>query len=73
MAHTTTHTPASASLFDGITRVFNGVFMFLVQLGESSAKARQINALMEMTDSELAARGLKREDIARHVFQAYYV
>lgn len=72
MAHTTVNAPASASVLDGISRVFNSFFSVLVRLGESSAKARQINALMELSDAELEARGLKREDIARYVFQNCY-
>lgn len=70
MAHTTVHAPAStSSVIDMLGRAASAVFSFLVQIGESSGKARQINALMELSDAELEERGLKREDIGRYVFQ----
>ncbi|MGR3502664.1 DUF1127 domain-containing protein [Pseudaestuariivita sp.] len=45
---------------------------WLISISESSEKARRIEALSNMSDAELAARGLKREDIARHVFRDHY-
>ncbi len=37
-------------------------------LANNAAKARQMGALMSLSDQELAAKSLKREDIPRHVF-----
>ncbi|MFY0632441.1 MAG: DUF1127 domain-containing protein [Vannielia sp.] len=53
---------------------FNAVFTGLVAMAEANPRMKAVNRLSAMSDEELAARGLKREDIVRHVFRdIYYV
>lgn len=40
----------------------------LMAVAEHNPKMKQIEALQALSDEELQARGLRREDIARHVF-----
>lgn len=40
----------------------------LVAMGEANTRTRESNFLHSLSDKELAKRGLKREDIALHVF-----
>ncbi|WP_292289404.1 DUF1127 domain-containing protein [Marivita sp.] len=54
-----------SSLINGLTRGFT-------QIAESNWRIREVERLQSMTDEALAARGLKREDIARHVFRDIY-
>lgn len=57
------------SLVSGII----GFFDFLVKIAEADGRLRRIRELQEMSDEDLAARGLKRQDIVHHVFgYAYY-
>ena len=64
MAHTVTdiRTPSF-----GLS-VLKSVWNFLVALGESTARARMLRDLSEMSDEQLAARGMTRQDIVRRVF-----
>lgn len=58
----------------GASRAFEGAINFLVSISTSSSRARQIEALSRLSDAQLAERGMKREDIVRHVFRdVYYV
>jgi len=41
----------------------------LVAIGEAHPRLRRVEALQRLSDEQLAARGLKREDIVRHVFR----
>ncbi|MBT8153196.1 hypothetical protein KMP13_04690 [Epibacterium ulvae] len=62
---TTTHTGLNIT---AVFKPFVALGKFLVQLGESNARVQVMRKLMEMSDEELAKRGLKREDIVQHVF-----
>lgn len=70
MATQTTNiqTPAF-SLFAPIRKFFALFGQAMITAAENSSRMRRIEALEAMTDEELAARGLKRENIVRHVFQ----
>ncbi len=57
------------SLISPVTGLLSRIGNFLVDLAEGSAKAQQMNALMALSDADLAERGLKRTDIARYVFR----
>lgn len=47
---------------------------WLAHLGETSARARAMHALCEMSDDELAKIGMKREDIAKRILtDGYYI
>ncbi|WP_371038136.1 MULTISPECIES: DUF1127 domain-containing protein [unclassified Rhodosalinus] len=52
---------------------------FLVAIGDALAMAsdvgrrvHRVDTLNDMTDDELAARGLKRDEIVQHVFRDLY-
>ncbi|SIN94858.1 DUF1127 domain-containing protein [Vannielia litorea] len=57
-----------------IGAAFDRVLTVLVAAAEANPRMKAVNRLSAMSDEELAARGLKREDIVRHVFRdIYYV
>ena len=72
MAHITTQVPAASASFAPVSRFFSALFDGLVRIAENNPKMRQINALAALTDEQLAARGLKREEIAHYVFKSSY-
>ena len=67
MAHTTAQTTSLPTLLKVVRDIFAGIWDALTRIGEANAKVRQINAYYAMSDDELAARGIKREDIIRLV------
>lgn len=67
MAISTVHTRSLTALPGVVADIFTGIFDALVRIGEANAKVRQINALSALSDAELAARGMRREDIIRRV------
>ncbi|MCU9836791.1 MULTISPECIES: DUF1127 domain-containing protein [Ruegeria] len=67
MAVSTTHSRSLTALPGVVADIFTGIFDALVRVGEANAKVRQINALSALSDAELAARGMRREDIIRRV------
>ncbi len=77
MAHTSTHHTARPISFGGIARsaghgiatVFGGFWNFMVRIAETNGRAKTVERLSMMSDAELAKRGIKREDIVRHVFK----
>ncbi len=71
MAHTTRR-PAVFNLLSAMADVFHGIYEALIRLGEANAKVVKIKQLHGLTDEELAARGLKREDIVRLVMAGVY-
>lgn len=44
---------------------------WLDSLAKANSRIAKIEALSAMTDEQLAAKGLRREDIARYVFRDY--
>ncbi|WP_371061111.1 DUF1127 domain-containing protein [Rhodosalinus sp. 5P4] len=57
----------------------SGFMAFLVAIGDALAMAsdvgrrvHRVDTLNDMTDDELAARGLKRDEIVQHVFRDLY-
>lgn len=61
-------TPLSTPVPGRVRNILARIGQAFVTIGESNAKLRQANALMAMTDAELADRGLRRDQIARYVF-----
>jgi len=49
-----------------------GVLGFFVAVAEANPRMKAVQRLSEMSDEELAERGLKRDDIVRHVFRDIY-
>lgn len=48
--------------------LFTRFMEFLVTIAESNGRMRRVEFLSNLSDDELKARGLRREDIVRHVF-----
>ena len=59
----------SGSLGQTAARIGSAVMNALVTLAESSGRMRQIAALQAKSDAELAAMGLRRDDIVHYVFR----
>lgn len=68
MAYTATHSAARNDFGGIVARGLSTLFGGLVRIAENNPRMRQVAALSALTDAELADRGIKREDIARHVF-----
>ncbi len=66
MAIAATHSTQTREKSSG---VFDSIINFLVRIAESNGRMKAVERLNAMSDSELQARGLKREDIVRHVFR----
>ena len=49
-----------------------GLVNFMLSIRTARSRVRQIEALCAKTDEELAARGLTRQDIVRHVYSDVY-
>lgn len=71
MAHTATHSHDHHSILRILATPFIALGRGLVNMSEANLKFRQASFLYSLSDEELAERGLRREDIARHVFKAY--
>jgi len=67
MAQFSTNAPVSVSITGWATRTLNGFFDALIRMGENNPKLRQMDALMALSDEDLANRGLRRDEIARYV------
>ena len=66
MAHAATQdAPHHNFLLDLIYGLGRG----LVAIGENNARVREMERLQALSDDQLAARGLTRETIVRHVFR----
>lgn len=55
-----------------LNRVLAGIGNALVAVGEANPRLKRIEALQRLSDAELAKKGLRREDIVRHVFHDVY-
>lgn len=53
-------------------RIYEALVTFFVRYAEVRSRSRQIEALNRLSDTELAARGLTRDGIVRHVFSDCY-
>ena len=65
-------TNTRAPLRNPIAGFFNAIGELLMSVAENNTKARQMQTLMDMTDEQLAKRGLKRSEIAQFVFRETY-
>jgi hypothetical protein len=57
--HQSTARRAGTTILQRLLRIYIG----LAELGANSPRARQLDALWSLSDAELAARGLRRQDI----------
>jgi len=72
---TDTHVPAATGLTRAIDTVggwFAAFGLALARMGETQARIRQVERLCELSDEQLAAKGLRREDVIRHVFRDHF-
>ena len=51
---------------------FRAIGRVLVKIAENNDRVRKVQALHSLSDAELARRGLKRDDIVRHVYGDYF-
>ncbi|SEN82325.1 DUF1127 domain-containing protein [Palleronia pelagia] len=67
-------THVAQDALSSIKNLFAQIGHGLVAMGENSSRYRRLTALNRLSDAQLAERGLKREDIVRHVFaDVFYV
>lgn len=66
MADITAHHAAQRSFSVG--NIFKSIWNGLLYIGEHNSRVQKLNRLMALSDDELARRGMKREEIVRHVF-----
>lgn len=70
IAHIDSH---HRSLGQVVAAPFVAVFNWLVALAEASPKYREMEHLSRMSDEQLAARGIRREDIVQKVLGTHFV
>lgn len=68
MANTALNITAPVSFLNVISAPFVAIGNALVAVAEASSRTEEIEFLQSQTDEELAARGLTRDEIVRHVF-----
>lgn len=56
-----------------LTRIANGARSFLDSYIEARSRSSEFAYYASLSDSELAAKGLRREDIPMHVFRDHYL
>ena len=71
MTATTTNTSFTGSIFHSIAGFFASIGNGLVSLGEMNSLVREAEHLLSLTDTQLAAKGLRRDEIVPHVFSGY--
>lgn len=69
MAHYTTDHAAFGPATNPIGRFFAAIGNAMVAMSTANSRVHQVERLQAMSDEELSLRGLRREDIARHVFR----
>ena len=70
MALTVTH--HRPSILSVLAAPFVWLGKIAVVVAENNRYAREMQYLSSLSDKELEARGIKREDIAHHVFKELY-
>lgn len=62
----------NTSILQVLAKPFVAIGNALVAIAEANPRLRQLEYLANLTDAELADKGLKREDIVQHVFPERY-
>ncbi|MEM1374437.1 MAG: DUF1127 domain-containing protein [Pseudomonadota bacterium] len=62
-----TNIPAGRSVTAALTSLGASITDGLVAIGRARARSNEIEALMDLSDEELSARGITREGIVRYV------
>lgn len=74
MAYTNIHTNAPASAEPFMARVSRGFDAFITRMASFSSAnkcLKEVERLNRMSDADLAARGIKRDEIVLHAFRSY--
>lgn len=66
MANVTTNIHAVETPTTGF---FESIFNALVRVAEANSRTQEVERLQQLTDEQLAAKKIRREDIVRHVFR----
>jgi hypothetical protein len=73
MSSLSTNTQAAGnSVWGLIANAFHSIGEALIKVSPGNARLQLVEALNRLSDAELARRGLRREDIVRHVFSDIY-
>ncbi|QBX99770.1 DUF1127 domain-containing protein [Rhodophyticola sp. CCM32] len=73
MAANTTNIKHPGTIVDLLTKPFVAFGNFMVNIMENNSRYREVEFLQALSDEDLAKRGLKRDDIVRHVFGHLFV
>lgn len=75
MAHAAHYTaPTALGVLSLLAKPFIALGSGLVAIGEANTRYQTLNKLMDLSDADLAKRGLKRDDLVHHVFSdSYYL
>lgn len=71
MAQTATRTDFSTSLLQHVKNIFNAIGRGMIKLAEANSRQHTVEKLREMSDEQLAQRGLRRDTIVQHVYRDY--
>ena len=71
MAHIATNSASNLSLGKLLAAPFVAFGNAVVKLSEASSRAQLVEKLQNMSDAELAERGITRDQIVHHVFRDY--
>lgn len=71
MAQVSTNAPAHVNFGGAVANFFKSIVTGMMKITEANHLVQKADYLNSLSDAELAQRGLKREDIARHVFASY--
>lgn len=69
MATHATNIAAPRGFLGHVVAGFERVFSTLVKIGEAQPRYRKLQHYAAMSDEELAALGLKRDEIVQHVYR----
>ncbi|WP_417525846.1 DUF1127 domain-containing protein [Marinovum sp.] len=58
----------TTNMIDTRPGILERIMGFLVSISENNSRLRRVEFLNSLSDDELSARGIRREDIVRHVF-----
>ncbi len=67
MRYSTAQRPTLQTVLAVAIDIAKGICQAIVEIGAARAKIRKVSAFWSLTDAELSARGLRREDIVRLV------
>jgi uncharacterized protein YjiS (DUF1127 family) len=63
------HQPRRAGILALVAAPFKAIFVVLTAIAEAHPRYRELQKLQQMSDEQLAKRGLTRDTIVHHVFR----